>query len=132
MMLMVVRILIVDDSSIFREGLRTMLETHAEWEVCGEAVDGIEAVKKTRLLTPHLVVMDLSMPYMTGIEAAYEIFKEFPDLPIFLLTLYLTHQLVEEARNTGIRATLSKTAMNHLVGGIEALLRGEEFTVPAS
>lgn len=75
---MAIRILIVDDSATFREGLRSMLEEHVDRQLYGEADDGVDAVKKNRLLTPHVIVMDLSMPYMTGIEAAYEIFKEFP------------------------------------------------------
>ncbi len=105
-----------------------MLEAHDDWEVC-EAEDGFESIKKNRSLTPHLIVMDMSMPYMTGIEAACEILKESPTVPIVLLTLYLTSQLAEKARAIGIRGTLSKTATHHLIGGIDALLRGAEFTV---
>ena len=90
MMLVVILILIVDDSAIFREGLRAMLEAHTDWEVCGEAMNGVEGVQKNRLLKPHLIIMDLSMPQMSGIEAAAEILKEFPKVPILLLTLYLT------------------------------------------
>lgn len=125
-----IRILVVDDSTIFREGLRPLLEAHHDWEVCGEAVDGIDGIRKNRLLKPHLVIMDLSMPGMSGIEAAAEILKEFPKIPILLLTLYLTPQLTNEARKVGIRATLPKTASDRLVGGIDALLRGEEFNGP--
>ena len=122
-----IRILIVDDSAIFREGLRAMLEAQTDWEVCGEAMNGVEGVQKNRLLKPHLIIMDLSMPQMSGIEAAAEILKEFPKVPILLLTLYLTPQLTQEARKVGIRATLSKTATNHLVGGIDAVLRDAVF-----
>lgn len=122
----ITRILIVDDSAIFREGLRTILEDHIDWHVCGEAENGMEAVEKSRLLVPDLIVMDLSMPYMTGIEAAYEIFREFPKIPILLLTLYLTQQLAEEASKTGIRATLSKSDMDRLIDGIETILRGDQ------
>lgn len=124
---MAIQILIVDDSAIFREGLRVLLEAHVDWEVCGEAVGGMEGVQKNRLLKPHLVIMDLSMPRMSGIEAAAEILKEFPKVPILLLTLYVTRQLTQEAHKLGIRATLSKTATHHLFGSIEAILRGEEF-----
>lgn len=124
---MAIRILIVDDSAIFREGLRTMLEDHVDWQVCGEADNGVEAVKKNRLLAPQLIVMDLSMPYMTGIEAAQAILKECPKVPILLLTLYLSHHLSEKARDLGIRATLSKTDMQHLVCEIEAVLSGEKL-----
>lgn len=127
MKLVTIRILIVDDSAIFREGLRPLLEAHADWEVCGEAVNGEDGVHKNRLLKPHFIIMDLSMPRMSGIEAATEILREFPNVPILLLTLYLTSQLTQEARKIGIRGILSKTASDHLVSGIDALLRGEEF-----
>ena len=127
MRLMVIRILIVDDSAIFREGLRELLQAHADWQVCGEAIDGLEGVQKNRLLKPDLIIMDLSMPHMSGIEATTEILKDSPKIPILLLTLYLTPQITQEARKAGIRATLSKTAANHLVGGIDAVLRDEEF-----
>ena len=128
MRLMAIRILIVDDSAVFREGLRTMLEDHIDWQVCGEAENGMEAIKKNRLLVPQLIVMDLSMPSMTGLECAREIFKESPNIPILLLTLYLTHQLEEKARDAGIRATLSKLHMYHLIGEIEAILHADNFT----
>jgi DNA-binding NarL/FixJ family response regulator len=107
-----------------------MLETNHDWEVCGEAVDGLDGVAKNRLLTPHLIIMDLSMPRMTGIEAASEILKEFPKVPILMLALYVTRQLVEAAQRVGIRATVAKTAMHDLTDGIHALLRGEAFTAP--
>lgn len=125
-----VRILIVDDSEIFREGLRTMIEAQESWEVCGEAVDGLDAIQKTRQLRPDLIVMDLSMPRMAGIEATREIRKEFPRVPILLLTLYLTRQLAQDARDVGIRATVSKAKMDRLLDGIHAMLRDEDFHAP--
>jgi DNA-binding NarL/FixJ family response regulator len=131
-MAMAIRILIVDDSALFRQGVRDTLERNPDWEVCGEATDGLQAIEGNRRLMPHLIVMDFSMPAMTGLEAACEILKEFPELPILLLTLYLTRQLAEQARNAGVRGTLSKTSMHRLRDGIESLLRGEDFTCPDS
>ena len=122
---MSVRILIVDDSEIFRSGLRAFLEAQADWEVCGESRNGLEAIQKTRQLAPNLIVMDLAMPGMSGIDAARQILREFPETPIVLLTLYVTRQLVDDARNLGIRGTVSKTTMNRLVDSISAALRGE-------
>jgi two-component system, response regulator PdtaR len=122
---MATRILIVDDSAIIRRDLRETLEAEVGWRVCGEAVDGLDAIEKNRLLTPHLIVMDLSMPRKTGIEAASEILREFPRVPILLLTLYNTPQLAEHARAVGIRATLSKTAMHRLVSDIKDLLASD-------
>ncbi|MGA9884605.1 MAG: response regulator transcription factor [Candidatus Acidiferrales bacterium] len=121
---MTVRILIVDDSALLRQRLRATLEKHIDWEVCGEAVDGLEAVQKSRALEPNLIIMDLSMPRMSGLEAASKILEEFPKVPILLLTLYLTNQLAEEARKVGIRAALPKTALSQLVGNVDALLGG--------
>ena len=122
---MSIRILVIDDSAAFRGGLRELLEAHADWEVCGEAADGMEGVEKNRLLKPRVIIMDQSMPRMSGIDAAEEILKESPDVSILLLTLYLTNQLAQEARKIGIRATFSKAATGHLVGGIDVLLGGQ-------
>lgn len=122
---MALRILIVDDSEIFRRGLRMVLESRPEWEVCGEAVDGVEGVEKARQLNPDLVIMDFSMPRMTGLEAAREMLKDFPNIPILLLTLFLTGQLAEEASKVGIRASLQKSTMRSLVEGIDEVLRDE-------
>jgi DNA-binding NarL/FixJ family response regulator len=85
----------------------------------------MEGVEKNRLLKPHVIIMDQSMPRMSGIEAAQEILKESPKVSILLLTLYLTKQLTEEAYKVGIRATFSKTATGNLLDGIDALLRDE-------
>jgi DNA-binding NarL/FixJ family response regulator len=126
-----VQILIVDDSDIFREGLRTMIEIKDNWEVVGEAADGLEAIQKARQLRPDLIIMDLSMPRMAGMQAACEILKDFPAIPILLLTLHFTGQLAEEAREVGIRATMSKTDMHRFENVIEDLLPGEGFATAA-
>lgn len=125
---MAARILIVDDNATFRSVLRAMLEKHPHWQV-SEAADGAESVKQNRLLAPHLIIMDMAMPYMTGIQAACEILEEYPSTPIVLLTFHFTDQLAAEACRHGIRATLSKAAIQQLVPTVESLLRGEEFTV---
>lgn len=129
MLEMPLRILIVDDSAIFRRGLRMVLKSRPDWEVCGEAVDGVEAVEKAHKLNPDLVIMDFSMPRMTGLEAAREMLKEFPRVPILLLTLFLTGQLAEEASKVGIRASLQKNTMRSLMDGIDDILRRENLTV---
>jgi DNA-binding NarL/FixJ family response regulator len=130
--LMSIRILVVDDQPMIRRDLRLLLEAHADWQVCGEAVDGIDAIEKHRLLKPRLVVMDVSMPAMNGLDASLDILKETPSILILLCTSYLTRELIEEAHNAGIRGTLSKDTMQLVPVAIEALLRGEEFGCPAN
>lgn len=127
-----VRILIVDDNAPIRTAIRFVLESHVDWEVCGEAVNGIEAVEKYRKLRPDLMIVDVSMPVMNGLDASLEILKLSPEILILLYTSYLTPQLVEVAYKSGIRGTVSKDAMHLVVLGLEALLRGEEFSGPAN
>lgn len=127
---MTVRILVVDDNAKVRDGLRLLLQSHVDWEVCGEAVDGIEAIEKYRQLIPDLLVVDVSMPRMNGIDAAREILKLSPKILILLYTSYLTAQLIDLAHKEGIRGTVSKDAMHLVVVGLEALLRGEEYSGP--
>lgn len=129
---MSVRILIVDDNSRVRNGLRSLLEEHANWEVCGEAVDGKEAIEKYLQLKPEVLIIDVSMPRMNGLDASREILKYSPGVLIVLYTSFLTPQLVDVAHKAGIRGTVSKDTM-HLVGiSVEALLRGEEFSGPSN
>ena len=121
------RILIADDSPPIRKGLRNLLESHSGWEICGEAVNGRDAVQKSRQLTPDLVVIDFVMPEMNGCEAAGEISRLFPRVPILLLTMYLSQPLLELARRVGIRGAVSKTDILQVVSGVEALLRNKDF-----
>jgi DNA-binding NarL/FixJ family response regulator len=129
---MSVRILVVDDNAAIRDRLRVLLEEHADWEICGEAADGIEAIEKYQQLRPDLLVVDVSMPRMNGFDASLEILKLSPKMLILLYTSYLTAQLIEDAHKAGIRGTVSKDATHLLVAGVESLLRGEEFSSPAN
>jgi two-component system nitrate/nitrite response regulator NarL len=129
---MSVRILVVDDSAAIRNGIRLLLEDHRDWEVCGEAANGVEAIEKYRQLRPDLLVVDVSMPVMNGLDASLEILKLSPEILILLYTSFLTRQLIETAHQSGIRGTLSKDSTELLVVGVEALLRGEEFSGPVN
>lgn len=83
---MSIRILVVDDHPLIRQGLRVLLEGHADWQVCGEAMDGVDAIEKRRLLKPDLIVIDVSMPVMNGLEASLDMLKESPSILILLYT----------------------------------------------
>jgi DNA-binding NarL/FixJ family response regulator len=119
------RILIVDDYAELRTALRRRLIAE-NWEVCGEVSGGLEAIEAARRLAPDLIVMDLSMPGMTGLEAARIIREESSAILIMLMTTP-DPDIVAAARAAGIRGTVSKMAMSTMVNGLRALLRGEEF-----
>ena len=121
------RILIVDDSPLVRQRLRDLLQQHPDWEVCGEAANGQDAITRARELTPDIIVLDFLMPGMNGMQAASEIGKLIPDVPILMFTTYLSRQLVEEARNVGIRGAVAKSDARYVIDGLEALLRHESF-----
>jgi DNA-binding NarL/FixJ family response regulator len=121
------RILIADDSTPVRCWLRTLLGLNSDWQVCGEAVDGADAVEKAQQLAPDLILMDFSMPQMDGVEAAQAIAKAGSDIPILLVTLNLSSEIMELARNAGLRGAMSKSEISKLPYAIKALQRGETF-----
>ena len=91
-----VRILLADDHEIVRHGLRRLLETQPGWTICGEAGSGLEAVEKTRQLKPDIVILDHSMPELSGAEAARQILKVLPQTEIVILTMHDSEQLLRE------------------------------------
>jgi DNA-binding NarL/FixJ family response regulator len=121
------RILIADDNPPVRRGVRTLLELNADWRVCGEAVDGADAVEKAHQLAPDLILMDFIMPQMNGIQAALEIAKSGTNIPILLFTVNLSPQIIELAREAGLQGAISKTEMSKIPYAIKALQRGETF-----
>jgi two-component system invasion response regulator UvrY len=124
---MATRILIADDSPLIRQCIGRLLGGHRGWEVCGEATDGEDAVTKARELDPDLVVIDYLMPRKNGIEAAREIRKGSPAMPILLCTITPTAQLVDQARGAGIAGTLSKGEMDKMISYVETLVRGDRL-----
>src|SRR5262250_1859685 len=105
----VLRILVADDHDIIRRGLKQLLTAHPGWSVCGEAKTGREAVTLAEQLKPEIVVMDISMPELNGLEAARRIRKALPKTEIVILTLHFSDQLVREIVEAGVRAYIMKS-----------------------
>jgi DNA-binding NarL/FixJ family response regulator len=103
------RILIVDDSAAIRQGLRSSIERQKGLQVCGEAENGENAVAKVKELIPDLVILDLQMPVMNGLDAARRIARIAPQLPMLMFTMYSNEYLVTEARAAGIKDVFSKS-----------------------
>src|SRR5579863_8362044 len=117
------RLLIVDDHEIFRRGLRALLEPSSEWEICGEAVDGMDAVEQFKRLRPDIVVLDVSMPPLNGLEAARLISKEKPEPQIVIITQHDSPQIRSAAIEAGARAFVTKTSVaSELVSALRNLI----------
>jgi CheY-like chemotaxis protein len=123
---MFVRILIVDDSHIIRELLRKQLETHAGWEVCGESANGQEAIELADGLKPDLIVLDLSMPVMNGLQAAPVLKKMLPSTPIVMFTAFETDNLRELALAAGVTVLVNKSKPAALLDAIQSLFPRHE------
>jgi DNA-binding NarL/FixJ family response regulator len=102
-------ILIVDDNPSVRHFLRSYLEAQPGFDVCGEAVDGMDAIEKSTQLHPDLIVLDFAMPRMNGLDAAVGLRSILPHVPIILFTLHNSAVMKDRARNSGISAVLSKS-----------------------
>jgi len=122
-------ILVADDSDVVRLGLNRLIGQHEGWQVCREAVDGLETVAKARQLSPDVVVLDFSMPLLNGIDAARQIRREKPATRFVLCSMYLDEQLASVARNEGFTSLVSKSNVRGIIDGIEAVLRDEVFNV---
>src|ERR1700687_1593300 len=126
--LKIVRILVADDHDIFRRGLKQLLAARPGWDVCAEAKTGREAVDLAERFKPEIVVMDISMPELNGLEAARRIRKILPKTEIVILTLHFSDQLVKEIVNSGARAYVMKSdADRDLVTAVEALVNHRPF-----
>ena len=126
---MTIRILLVDDHPIVRQGLKTLLEGHSGWEVIGEASDGAEAVEKAKDLNPDVMVLDVTMPKMNGIEACRVIKQKSPELEVLFVTQHDSPQMMREALAAGARGYVVKSNLaRDLVEAVEAVSQHREFT----
>ena len=122
------RILVADDHEVVRRGLSALLQSQPDWEVCGEAGDGREAVEKAQKLRPDVVILDIGMPSLNGLEATRHILKNQPQIKILILTLHDSDQVVREVLNAGARGFLLKSdAARDLVAAVEALRRDKTY-----
>jgi len=128
------RILIADDHELARNGIRALLESHSGWEVCGEAKDGRETVELAANLRPDIVLLDIGMPNLNGLEAARQILTIFPEVAILILTMHDSDNVVREVLRAGARGYLLKSdAGRDLVAAVEALqLQRTFFTTRVS
>jgi DNA-binding NarL/FixJ family response regulator len=118
------RILVADDHPICRFGLCSLLGSHEGWEVCGEAADGRDAVEKCRQLKPDLLILDICMPKLNGVDAARQILKENPAQRILVLTDVNSDQVVRDCLEAGVRAWVFKSdGIDDLTTAVEALQR---------
>ena len=126
---MTIRILLVDDHPIVRQGLRTLLEGRSGWEVIGEASDGAEAVEKAKDLNPDVMVLDVTMPRMNGLEACRVLRKQAPKLEILFVTQHDSPQMMREAIEAGARGYVVKSnAARDLLAAVEAVSQHRVFT----
>lgn len=122
------RILIADDHEVARKGIRSLLESHPEWEVCAEASDGREAVECASSLEPDIILLDIGMPNLNGLDAARQILATTPDARILILTVHDSEQVVREVLAVGARGFLLKSdAGRDLLAAVEALQRRRTF-----
>ena len=123
---MAARILLVDDHEVVRRGLKLLLQNNSEWEVCGEAENGKEAIDQVLTLKPNLVILDLSMPVMGGLEAARKIRSVSPKTKILIFTMHDSPKLAEEVERAGADGYVSKTAVSaELQKTISSLLESQ-------
>jgi DNA-binding NarL/FixJ family response regulator len=129
---MTIRLLLVDDQALFREGLRILLSVHEDLEIAGEAANGQEAVTMTEELKPDVVLMDLRMPVLDGVEATRRIRQEHGQTAVIVLTTFDDDENVFEALRAGAAGYLLKDVSSEkLVEAIRAAARGESFLQPS-
>jgi DNA-binding NarL/FixJ family response regulator len=125
------RILVADDHDLIRRGVKTLLLSHAGWEVCGEAQTGREAVAKSNALKPDVVILEIGMPDLNGLEAARKIRKASANTEILILSMHQSDQLVREIVDAGVRGYLVKSDSDRdLIIAVETLGNHQPFFTP--
>jgi two-component system, NarL family, response regulator NreC len=128
----VVRILVADDHTLFRQGLRRVLQEQPGWEVVAEANDGAEAVRKVIELEPHVVILDIAMPRLNGVDATRQIVRRLPAVRILIVSMYSDEVFISQALQAGAHGFLLKdSADSDLVRAVTDLVNGKSFFSPA-
>jgi DNA-binding NarL/FixJ family response regulator len=125
----VIRVLIADDHDAVRMGVRSLLQSRPEIEVCGEATNGAEAVEKAVELKPDLLLLDIAMPVMNGFQVATVLRLKSPETTILFYSLHKSQQMIQEAKRLGVRGLVSKgDGVNTLLKAVDALvLKNDSF-----
>jgi DNA-binding NarL/FixJ family response regulator len=127
-----IKVLLAEDHTIVRKGLRSLLEKEIGIEVVGEAEDGREAVRKAEKLQPDVVMMDIAMPGLNGLEATRQIKKRFPEMKIIILTVHANEEYVLQTLRAGASGYLvKKAAPADLIEAIQAVYKGDSFLSPS-
>lgn len=127
-----IKVLVADDHTILRQGIKALLDNQAGIEVIGEAKDGREALALIERLLPDVVLMDIGMPGLNGLEATRRIKKKFPGIKVLVLTMYTNEEYVFQILNAGANGYLVKeTAFQDLISAIKAVYRDEAFMSPS-
>ena len=128
-----IRILLGDDHTVVRQGLRKILETQADWEVVAETSDGRDAVTRAIELQPDVVVLDIGMPLLNGIEATRQIVRRLPNAGVLVLSMHSDESFITRALQAGARGYLLKdSADTDLINGVAAVAAGKSFFSPAA
>jgi LuxR family transcriptional regulator, maltose regulon positive regulatory protein len=126
------RVLIVDDHAVIRRGVQGILSTYPEWDLCGEADNGQDAIRLAGELAPEVVIMDVSMPGMNGLEATRIIHDLLPETKVLLLTLHSSSEFVRSAFRAGARGYVLKSdAENELVRALNVVIGEGTYVSPA-
>ena len=128
-----IRVLIVDDHTLVRDGIRALLALSADIEVVGEAANGREALGKIKQLTPDVILMDLAMPIMSGLDATRRIRRDFPGIKVLALTQYDDSDYVVPVIEAGARGFVTKmAAFSELASAIQAVYKGDSYLSPSA
>jgi two-component system response regulator NreC len=126
------RILLADDHTLLRQGLRKILQERSDWEVVAEAGDGREAVRQTLAVQPDIAILDIGMPLLNGIDATRQIVRRLPDIHVLILSMHANEAYIIQALKAGAKGYLLKdSADTDLIRGVVAVASGKSFFSPA-